>query len=159
MQMTLSHNAASIIARLKERLQKLQPNNEIVKTALVQAGIIISGEAKLNIRRQGLIDTGRLLNSLRYEVEQDNVKAMLRVGSFGVPYAAVHEFGYRGTVNIRGHRRLMVKVFGKPVDPREIDVKPHSRFVNIPERAYLRPAVQKHLPRISELLREAVANG
>lgn len=157
--MAVKSNINDLTARIQNRIQKLKPGNDELRKAFTRIGILISSDAKLNVRKHGLIDTGRLINSLRYELKQNGDNLRLIIGSFGVPYAAVHEFGYKGNVNISGHRRLMVQAFGKPVDQREIEVRPHSRFMNIRQRPFLRPAVRKHASTAIDIIREVMRNG
>lgn len=155
--MTVKSNIVSVVARLQEQLKAFSTDNVKVKTALVKLGIMIQTETKLNIRRQGLIDTGRLLNSIQFFVEQSNTSAILRVGSYGVPYAAVHEFGFKGNVTVRAHPRHISKVFGRNVAPHETNVRSYSRRMNIKERPYLRPAVETYRSTVVDLLREAAS--
>lgn len=137
-----------IIARLSAMEKAVTPTSLRVREALTRTGILLQSEIKLNIRRQGLLDTGRLFNSIRYEMEQDGPRARLIVGSFNVPYAAVHEFGHRGTHTVRAYTRSS---FNGTV----FEVRSHSRRVNIPARPYLSPAIHTHRNRIIDLLREA----
>jgi hypothetical protein len=64
------------------------------------------------------------------------------VGSFGIPYAAAHEFGFNGPVSVRSHQRLIKQAFGKPIEPKLINVTAHQRMMRVRERPYLRPAVK-----------------
>lgn len=70
--------------------------------------------AKLGVR------TGRLRNSISTEVIAGKQTLRGRIGS-NVSYAAIHEFGFHGTVNVQAHQRVN-RVFnqrtGKNVEPR-----------------------------------------
>lgn len=154
--MGISSNASELVQRLKARIEKTRPDSPEIRTALTRIGATVSSQAIINVRRHNLIDTGRLMNSIRYEFFQAQNVPGVKIGSFGVPYAAVHEFGFQGTVSIRAHKRLITKVFGKPVSPREIDIKPHQRMMMVRERPYLRPAVRTHRETIINVLREAL---
>lgn len=138
----------SIIKRLSAMQAAVAPGSKTVQEAFTRTGIILTSEIKLNIRRQGLIDTGRLLNSIRYEMEQSAGRAILRVGSFGVPYAAAHEFGDHRTHSVRAYSR-------SSLNGSMFSVRAHDRRANIPARPYLKPAIEKHRKRIVDLLREA----
>ena len=146
-----NHNMGALILRLKERIQKAQPDSPELRAALTRIGVLVSSQAAINVRRRGLIDTGRLINSIRYEFFKENNVHGVKIGSFGVPYAAIHEFGYKGLVNIRRHTRQTP--FGK------VSVKAHERFMRIPKRPYLTPAVRKHQNTITDVLREALKVG
>lgn len=141
-----------VIERLRALNAAFAPGSPKIKEMLTRAGVLLQGEIKLNIRRQGLIDTSRLINSIFYFVEQSDQKAILRVGSFGVPYAPVHEFGYDGIQRVRAATRTSP-------NGTSYDVRAHDRRMNIPARPYLRPAVEKHRARIVDFLREAAQNG
>ena len=138
----LKNLAGVLEERIKRRINRLAPGSPELIQALLRIGILLESETKLNIRRKRIIDTGTLLNSIRHELFKDGSRVGVKVGSFGVPYAAVHEFGFKGTVHVRGHQR------------RGAGVRGHARRVNIRARPYLRPAVKKHHGRIIEILRE-----
>lgn len=65
-----------------------------------------SANAKRNMGRAILVDTGRLKRSIR-KISTGNLTA-----SFGtdVPYASAHNNGFKGTVNVKAHQRQQ---FGK----------------------------------------------
>jgi phage gpG-like protein len=76
-------------------------------------------------RRLG-IGTGHLRRSiLAGHVEGDTV----RVGT-NQPYAAVHEYGFHGRVNVRAHTR------------EGVPVRAHTRQMMMPERPHARPAMR-----------------
>jgi len=61
-----------------------------------------------------------------------------------VKYAAVHEYGFSGTVTVRDHMRQIKKAFGRPLkSPHAIHVSAHGRRVNLPERSFLRSALRE----------------
>lgn len=149
----------ALIVRLNAMSTALS-GKENLKAAFTRIGILISSETKLNIRAQRLIDTGRLLNSISYKLFESQDKRGVAVGSYGIPYAAVHEFGYHGSVQTKAHMRMMNKAFGKEVkNPRQIQVRAHARFVNIRARPYLAPALKKHQATIIDILRGAITSG
>ena len=152
----VTENSSALIERLRDKTSKVRPDSPELRRAFTRIGILVSSQAILNVRRHKLIDTGRLFNSIRYEFFQERNVQGVRVGSFGVPYAAVHEFGFQGSVSIRAHKRLMTKVFGRTVDPRNVQVSAHNRFMRIKEKPYLRPAVRRHQKIIVDMLREAL---
>jgi hypothetical protein len=134
--------------RIQQRLLRLQPNDPRAVEVLTRIGMMIEGEAKLNIRRKRIIDTGTLLNSIRYRIIRQGSASVVQVGSFGVPYAAAHEFGFSGRVQVKSHSRS--SAFGKPT--RTYQVPSHSRWLHVRKRAYLKPAVEKKTTAILALL-------
>lgn len=137
--------------RISARLSKYEPESPELKAAFYRIGFLIESEAKLNIRRQGIIDTGRLLNSIQTKLYTKGDKVGVRVGSFGVPYAALHEFGGPFRENqrramfaaLRDRGRLGPKGAGKGV----------IRGDMFTARPYLAPAIRTHKRRIIEILR------
>lgn len=77
--------------------------------------------------------TGRLRASIGMTVLRGNQSIKVFFGT-DVPYARVHEEGFRGTVSISSFARKTK--FGTTT------VRAHSRNVNIKERPFLKPAVQ-----------------
>lgn len=149
-------NVAEVIARLRQTTSKYAPNSPHLREALERIGMYVSSLAKMNVRRQGLIDTGRLINSIRYEFFMQGKNHGVRIGSFNVPYASVHEFGFKGTQRVPSHSRNISKAYGRKIDPRQVTVRQHSRRMNIPARPYLRPAFTKSRTFIIDTLRAAI---
>lgn len=82
----------------------------------------------------------------------------LAVGSFGIPYAAIHEFGFDGQVQVKAHQRKISKAFGRPLKKgaKIVDVRAHTARRRVRARPYIRPAVKTHQAKIMDILREAV---
>ena len=78
-----------------------------------------------------------------------------------VPYAEVHEEGFRGSVDVRPHRRTMTEGFGPDsLYPMDVTVTRHTRQMDIPARPYLSPAVEDWKEELQQaappVLREAI---
>jgi phage gpG-like protein len=132
-------------------------SDEKIRIALIRIGSVLQAKMRQNIGRQKLIDTGNLLNSIQYMVENRGDTIRLRVGSFGVPYAAIHEFGYQGPQTVPAHRRMMSIAFGKPMkNPRKVNISAHIRQQNIPARPFVRPAIKSSSDWIIQTLRAAM---
>jgi hypothetical protein len=153
---SITHNTQELIARFETQVANLAPGSPRLKEAFTKIGLYVTSIAKLNIRQWGLIDTGRLINSVRYEFFKDATKEGIRAGSYNVPYAWVHEFGFRGSVRVPAHQRMQRQAFGRPIDPRAVDVREHSRMMEIPPRPYLRPAIKTSQAFIIDTLRAAL---
>lgn len=154
--MPITSNVTHVISRIQERINAMKPDSAELHAAFTRIGVVIASQTQINIRQRQLIDTGRLINSIRYEFYKDGDVSGIKIGSFGVPYAAVHEFGFSGVVSVREHKRLMTKAFGRDIPAQQVTVKPHERFARIKARPYLRPAVRKHQNLAINLLREAL---
>jgi phage gpG-like protein len=118
--------------------------------------------AKRNQGRAILMNTGRLRRSIRIvRVTSDSVT----IGS-DVPYAQVHNDGFKGTVAIQKHKRTkwiksrietgqLTKKGNKSMRTittagDEYDVRAHSRKMNMPRRRFMgeSPALTKQITRL-----------
>jgi phage gpG-like protein len=146
---------------MTKALAALSPENR--RKAMKRGGVVLEGWIKVNIQKQGLIDTGNLRGAVSAENDSDDV---VSVGPRNVSYAAIHEFG--GTI-----RPVNAKYLAIPVtkaaryagSPRRFGGRLHfqtvagggalvdedgdiqyslKRSVTIPARPYVRPAVDEH---------------
>lgn len=98
------------------------------------------------------VQSGRLRGSVSSKVEEDKdwIEGTVGAGGALVPYAFAHEFGLKGAMAIKAHLRMIKKVFGQPITPRQIMIKAHSRKVDMKERRFMRDSldeVAKILPK------------
>lgn len=142
----------SVIKRFEQMIKAMGD----LGPAFVRIGVLLESQIKLNIRQQGLIDTGNLLNSIRYELINENGKKGIRLGSFGVKYAAAHEYGFKGIVTKRSHTRTISQAFGKRIPARPVTVRSHSSSMNVRKRPFIKPAIQKHKSQIIDIIRLAL---
>jgi phage gpG-like protein len=95
-------NLTEIAAREKKRAAQLE-------TAVLRASLFLQSQAQINVRenktltrrwrgksKAGLILTGALLNSIKSTYEKTATGYLIRLGSYGVKYARMHEEG--GTI-------------------------------------------------------------
>jgi phage gpG-like protein len=99
----------------------MMPIQRLLKSRYLSGGI-------LNVQ------TGRLRSSVRTWVQSKKGVVFGIIGT-NVKYAPAHEFGFKGSVSIPSHFRLTKA--GKAVE-----VKAHSRFVNLRERAPFRKSIK-----------------
>jgi len=153
---TLDRLGDEIEARIRKRIRSFSISDPRIKDVLLRIGLLIEAETKQNIRRKGIIDTGRLLNSIQHELFGSQDRVGVRVGSFGVPYAAQHEFGGPFTDPQRRAMFASLRDRGKlgPVREPGKGVIQGSRFM---ARPFLRPAVQTHRNRILNIIRSLVS--
>ena len=82
---------------------------------------------------QTLSDRGDLKNSINKRATSRQVE----VGT-NKEYAAVHQFGFAGTVNIPAHQRIIHQAFGRKLKfPVAVNVKAHSIHQEMPARPFL----------------------
>ena len=125
---------------------------EIMRLALKMTGVVmrkLTGDV-LKVR------TGRLRRSIHPEWEFKPGYSGAVVGT-NVEYAAIHEYGFKGDVQVKSFQREMNKAFGRPISPRTVTVKAHARNVNLPERSFLRSALLEMKPEIMDGLLKAIA--
>jgi len=160
--------------RILERMRRFEPDNPRFKEAMLRIGYLLEAQIKLNIRSQRLVDTGRLINSIKSELTKDGVQ----VGAYNIPYAAIHEFG--GVIRARNARYLTIPLspefkgryatefndlFVKRIRNRLFLVRRLDdgklqfcyllrENVTMPARPFMRPALEKHKERIVEIIRE-----
>lgn len=80
-----------------------------------------------------LTDSARLKSSITHEASASEV----RVGT-NVAYAAVHQLGFSGSVEVGAHKRRMTHAFGRKLkSPIEVVVPQFTRAMTMPERAFL----------------------
>lgn len=144
-----------LIARLERIKVNHNPASPEMKMALTRIGSVLQAEMRLNIGRHKMIDKGRLLNSIKYEVTQSGDTAFLSVGSYGIRYAAINEFGgYMTRAQVRAMFVAMsrtngrVKRAGKGIVTINPDGTGWWR-----ERPYIRPAIIKHREFMLDMLR------
>lgn len=132
---------------ISKKLETLALNTTKIaaERALVAGGEVIVAYAKINCEGQGLHKEGRLINSIQvYDPSPESVL----VGSRGVVYAAAHEFG----VTIKPKRAKMLSWIDEASGKRVF-----ANQVTLPERAYLRPAIDEHKSEVLEAMGNVVA--
>jgi phage gpG-like protein len=142
-----------IIGRMNVLAKSLAPGSPAINEALLRIAMMVIAKAKINVRRHRMVDTGRLINSLRWEFYRQGDTEGVYIGSFGVRYAAMNEFG--GEVSER-QRRAMFAAFGNRkirLPSKGIITKSGAGWRWKP-RPYLRPALKESQQYIIETIRE-----
>lgn len=111
----------------------------------------LSGQV-LNVR------TGRLRRSITYKVIKTPSRITGIVGT-NVEYARIHELGFHGQVSVKAHLREIKKAWGKDITPRTVEVRTHSRQVNLPAKSFLRSAMEEMTPEIIQTLQQSIRQG
>lgn len=146
-----------LMARLQELRETANCDHPAVRGALTRAAMIVVAEAKMNLRRKRIVDQGRLLNSIRFQMvsnPNDTLGCIVEIGAFGVPYAAHHEFG--GVYSPKQMRAMFASLRDRGKLVKGKGGKGVMRGRYLPARPYLRPALVKHQERFIELLQEAI---
>jgi len=64
-----------------------------IEKVMFRLGSLISNQAKINIRNQGMIQTRNLLQSIGFRIDKDSGEFNLVIGAFNNAYAHIVEFG------------------------------------------------------------------
>lgn len=88
------------------------------------------------------VRTGRLRRSIAQAVTEEGSR-VVGVVSTNVSYAPAHEYGFTGSVSVSAHLRMIMQAWGKPIAPREVQVKSFTRPMKLPERSFLRSALRE----------------
>ncbi len=124
-------------------LGKLRKPDSATARALQAGALVVERHAKTNIEKHGLHKTGALVNSI---IVKESTPTYALVGSVGIIYAAVHEFG----ATIYPKRAKMLSWIGE--DGERI----FAKRVRIPARPYLRPALDENIEEIKNVIAQVV---
>lgn len=107
------------------------------------------------------VQTNRLRASLRAAAAQIAGTAVVSGIGSNVKYAGVHETGFQGEVQVPAHDRRRPTTgkkskSGEPAATGPIQVKAHTRTVNLPARRYISRGIEDRLPLYGKRLSEAI---
>ena len=140
--------------------QKGRPNR--ISKALSNAAELVVTRAKVHYLTGAAlkVDTGRLRASVtKAPASGAFVKGKIFIVEVGtnVSYGRTWELGFSGNVSVKPHSRLIKKAFGKSITPKEVQVKAHTRNVNMKARPWLGPSFRDRKGAIEEILKHANA--
>ena len=116
-------------------------------------GSLISNQAKMNIRNQGMIQTGKLLQSIGFRIDEESDGFNLVIGSFNNAYAHIVEFGSNNiTDRVRKAMFRQMKEDGFSNRPSKGVIQGNVYR----GRPFMRPALDGHSNQILAFLRDAV---
>lgn len=141
-------------------LAALRRKPDVLRARLTRVVQRLSIEVQSSVKSDALsgrvlhVRTGTLRRSINRVVRETRASVTATVGT-NVSYAAAHEYGFDGTVAVRGHLRRIKEAFGRSITPVEVSVAAHSRAVHLPERSFLRSTLKAFEPRIREQIKQA----
>lgn len=115
---------------------------------------MLSGQ-RLNVQSDRL--RGSLVSRISESAEM--FEGIVSAGGAHVKYAFIHEFGLAAAVNIKSHLRHIKQVFGKPITPKDVLVKAHSRTVNFKERRFMRDSLDEIGKIVPKNIEKAIERG
>lgn len=102
------------------------------------------------------VRTGRLRRSITARFEDNGTTYSKGIIGTNVSYARAHEEGVNKTVSVKAHTRVISQAFGKPISPREVNVRAHPLKMNLPARPFMRTSLEENKPRIMTNIRKAL---
>ena len=150
-----------------DSIKKIVSGKEAVIARISRAHSVFQGEMSREVKRQLIllrnyvvrdklsgqalhVRSGRLRSSINWKITEESGSAVSGSVGTGVEYAAAHEYGFKGLVNVSGHLRN-VSSSTKATHA----VRAHTRMVNMPERSFLRSSLRARRDLIVSSLREA----
>jgi hypothetical protein len=135
--------------------------NQGIARAIARLGVDLQNNVQQNkLSGQVLqVRSGSLRESIAVRIDQSDTAVCATVSS-DLDYAAAQENGFTGTVNVRTSLRQIKEAFGHPIVAKTISVGVHSRRMDLPQRSFLRSALDEMTQDVSasigNVLREAL---
>ncbi|WP_026470034.1 hypothetical protein [Alkanindiges illinoisensis] len=148
---------SAVVASIREQYRKITTN---VEQSIGRLTLKLLTRVKVNkLSGQVLnVRTGRLRRSITQKVVNTPSQITGIVGT-NVEYARAHEIGFNGQVSVKAHLRQIKMAWGKSITPRTVEIRAHSRQVNLPEKSFLRSALTDMAPEIRQTLQQSVRQG
>lgn len=107
------------------------------------------------------VQSDRLRGSLASKVEETGgvIEGIVSAGGAHVKYAFIHEFGLSAAISIKEHLRHIKQAFGRPITPRDVLIKAHSRVVNFKERRFMRDSLDEIAKIVPKNIDKAIERG
>jgi hypothetical protein len=127
------------VARIVRHLEVIKPEGVALQRSLVQIGRLLEAKVKENIGKKGLSDSGELRDSIKYSVRMFANGGEVVVGSYGIKYAKIHEYG--GVIRPVFVRKLAIPVSSRAKADTKAGQGPGSygRTENHPDSTYWNP--------------------
>ena len=145
----------------EEALARLRAIPDAINAGLARAIAKLGIDLQRKVQEDELsgqvlsVRSGALTSSIGVEIDQSQRRITARIFSDS-DYAAVHEFGFSGEVNVRASLRRIREAFGRPIAEKTISVGAHSRRMLLPERSFLRSALEEMAPEIRDEVEAAL---
>jgi hypothetical protein len=146
-------------AQLLERLRVLP---DAIKSGLLHGITQLGIELQRHVQEDKLSGqvlrsrTESLRSSIGLQVDQSGGAVTASVFTDS-RYAGVQEYGFTGTVSVRTSLRRISEAFGRPIAEKTISVRAYDRHMDLPERSFLRSALEDMAPAIGDEVEAALA--
>ena len=101
------------------------------------------------------VRSGSLKSSIDLQIDQGSETISATVYSDS-KYAAAHEYGFAGTVDVKSSLRRITEAFGRPISEKTINVRAYRRGMELPERSFMRSALEDMDPAIRDEVEAAL---
>jgi hypothetical protein len=150
--------AIELQSRVRRRLRRYTPENPAMRLAFNEIGILMTAEMRRNIKKKDIRLSNDLWLSIGYNIFKRGKEMGVEVGSRGIPYARINEFGSRNfTPQMRRAMMANLRRSGRLLGPQAS--KNVIRGNVYRARPYIRPAMKKHRKRIKKILQGLIRNG
>ena len=145
----------------REVLGRLRTLPDEVNSSLLRAITRLGIELQRDVQQDKLSGqmlksrTGSLRSSIDLTVDQSGGAIAASVFSDS-RYARVQEYGFAGTVSVRASLRRITEAFGRPIAETTINVRAYARRMDLPERSFLRSALEDMGPAVREEVQAAL---
>ena len=142
-------------------LERLRTLPDAVHSSLLRALTRLGIELQREVQQDKLSGqvlksrSGSLRSSIDLTVDQSGGAITASVSS-GSQYAGAQEYGFAGTVSVRTSLRRITKAFGRPIAETTINVRAYDRRMDLPERSFLRSALEDMGPAVREEVQAAL---
>lgn len=134
-------------------LERLRALPDAINSGLLRAITQLGIELQRNVQQDKLSGqvlrsrSGSLRSSIELRVDQSGGAVTASVFSDS-RYAGAQEYGFAGTVSVRASLRRVTEAFGRPIAEETINVRAYDRRMDLPERSFLRSALEDMGPAI-----------
>lgn len=99
--------------------------------------------------------TGSLRSSINFQIDEGSAEISATVFSDS-KYAHTHEYGFTAMVSVRASLRRITEAFGRPISEKTVNVRAYYRRMELPERSFLRSALEDMDPAIRDEVEAAL---
>jgi hypothetical protein len=145
----------------EQLLQRLRALHDAINAGLARCIAQLGIDLQRNVQQDKLSGqvlksrTGNLKSSIDYRVDQSARGATADVFT-ALRYAAAQEYGFTGTVSVGASLRRIRQAFGRPIAEKTISVRAYDGRMSLPERSFLRSALEDMTPAIGDAVDAAV---
>ena len=146
----------------QQLLDRLRALPDAINSGLVRSITQLGIDLQRNVQQDKLSGqvlksrNGVLKSSVDLRVEQSARSVTTSVFT-DLRYGAAQEYGFARTVSVGASLRRIREAFGRPIAEKTISVRAFNRRMDLPERSFLRSALEDMTPAIRKGVEAALA--